>query len=144
MQTCYYMSLAIDLGFVLEVRQPEELHEAFLRAFSLNRLDCAQAERLGTMQELPLLRWRLQQRQLAQMPDAVFAVAVDAGCSVPLAAVSDEAGAGGIEAAAGQTGLVVRKEDQQQMRSAYVSMPDGVSVTVPMASRLTQQHQQPR
>lgn len=136
-------SLVIDLGFVLEGQRPEELPEALLGAFRLNHLDCTQAKRIDTTQELPLLPRPLQQHQLAQMAGAVSAVAAGtAGDAVPPTAARGAAGAGGVEAAAAATGLAVCKGDQRRVCSASGAMPGGMSVTAGKVDRPGQQQQQ--
>jgi hypothetical protein len=136
-------SLVIDLGFVLEGQRPEELPEALLGAFRLNHLDCTQAKRIDTTQELPLLPRPLQQHQLAQMAGAAAAVAAGvAGDAISPAAASGAAGAGGVEAAAAGAGLAVCKGDQRRVCSASGAMPGGVSVTAGVADRPGQQQPQ--
>lgn len=60
-------SLVIDLGFVLEGQQAEELPEALLGAFRLNYLDCTAAKKIDTNRELPLLPRPLQHHQLVAL-----------------------------------------------------------------------------
>lgn len=60
-------SLVIDLGFVLEGQQAEELPEALLGAFRLNHLDCTTAQKIDTSKELPLLPRPLQHHQLVAL-----------------------------------------------------------------------------
>lgn len=91
-------SLVIDLGFVLEGQQAEELPEALLGAFRLNHLDCTTAKRIDTSREIPLLQRPLQHHQLVvlqqQAQQGTLTGAASAG-----AGQADPAAAGGSAAA---------------------------------------------
>jgi hypothetical protein len=112
-------SLVIDLGFVLEGQQSEELPEALLGAFRLNHLDCTTAKKIDTSRELPLLPRPLQHHQLValqqQAQEQLAAAAATGGAAAAaeaaasLARLSDSA-AVSANGAAGQ-------QEQQQVQA---------------------------
>lgn len=135
-------SLVIDLGFVLEGQRPEELPEALLGAFRLNHMDCTQAKRIDTTQELPLRPRPLQQHQLSLLPAAAVAAAAAAG-SQP-AGVTDGAAA---EAAAAAPEVVStpswQPDSQRRACSASGDMqPAAGAAAAAPANTAAQQQQQ--
>jgi hypothetical protein len=110
-------SLVIDLGFVLEGQQSEELPEALLGAFRLNHLDCTTAKKIDTSRELPLLPRPLQHHQLValqqQAQEQLAAAAATGGPAAAAEAAASLARLSG-SAAVSANGGAGQQEQQQQ------------------------------